>query len=104
MTLLNDFAPRSAAPGPMRSAIGHTTGELAKVINNWIAGLIAQREYQANVALLRSFSDRQLKDVGLDRRQVEKLAEAGDARSRIQQAKHAEESMDRIGRSDSAKV
>ena len=95
MTLLNDFAARSAAPAAMRSAIGNTRG-LAKVINNWIAGL-AQREYQENVTLLRSFSDRQLKDVGLDRSQVEKLAEAGDARSRIQQAKHAEESMDRIG-------
>jgi uncharacterized protein YjiS (DUF1127 family) len=104
MALLNDFAARSAAPTAMRSAIAHTTGELAKLINNWIAGLIAQREYQANVALLRSFSDRQLKDVGLDRRQVEKLAEAGDARSRIQQAKHAEESMDWMSRSDSAKV
>ena len=69
MTLLNDVAARSAAPTAMRNAIDHTTAGLAKLINNWIAGLIAQREYQANVALLRSFSDRQLKDIGLDRRQ-----------------------------------
>jgi hypothetical protein len=41
MALLNDFAARSAAPTAMRSAIAHTTGELAKLINNWIAGLIA---------------------------------------------------------------
>ncbi|TMJ62750.1 MAG: DUF1127 domain-containing protein [Alphaproteobacteria bacterium] len=61
------------------------------MVNNWIAALIAQREYQAQLILLRSLTDRELRDIGLDRCQAgEGLAEAAQARSRCQQSKKAD--------------
>jgi len=88
MTIANDSSIySSAAPGAFRKTIRKATRRLGRVINNWIAALIAQREYQAQLSLLRSFSDRELRDMGLDRSQTgEGLAEAGRDRSRAQQS------------------
>jgi len=63
---------------------------LARLANGWIAALIAQRQRQANLVILRSLSNRELRDIGLDRCQIgEGLAEAAKARSRLQQSKRS---------------
>jgi uncharacterized protein YjiS (DUF1127 family) len=91
MTLLNDISTRRAAPAVTGSAIRSTATSIGKLINRWIAAFIAHREYQANLALLRSFSDRELRDMGLDRCQIgEGLADAARTRSRVQQSRNVE--------------
>jgi uncharacterized protein YjiS (DUF1127 family) len=57
---------------------------LARLINGWVAAVIAERERQANLVLLRSLSDRELRDIGLNRCEIGPgLAEA--AKTRLQQ-------------------
>ena len=61
---------------------------LARFINGFVANVIAQRERQAQLAVLRSLNDRELKDIGLNRCEVgEGLAEAAKARSVGQQSR-----------------
>jgi|RhiMetStandDraft_4_1073278.scaffolds.fasta_scaffold628012_1 uncharacterized protein YjiS (DUF1127 family) len=56
-----------------------------QVINNFVAAIIAQRERQANLAILRTFSDRELRDIGIARGQiVAGLAEAAKERTALQ--------------------
>jgi uncharacterized protein YjiS (DUF1127 family) len=91
MTFLNDTSNFSATPAAIRKAFGYFARRVGRLINNWIAARIAQREYQANLALLRSFSDRELRDMGLDRSQIgDGLADAAKLRSRWQQSRHAD--------------
>jgi uncharacterized protein YjiS (DUF1127 family) len=88
MTIANDSSIYSSAPGAFRKMIRKATARLGRLINNWIAALIAQREYQAQLALLRSLSERELRDIGLDRSQIgEGLAEASRNRLRGQKSK-----------------
>jgi len=63
MTILNSNSSYSAAPPAIRRAFGIFLARLARLINGWIAAVIAHREYQANLVVLRSFSDRELKDI-----------------------------------------
>lgn len=89
MTLLNDTSSFSATPAAIRKTIGYFARRAGRLINSWIAAFIARREYQANMALLRSLSDRDLRDIGLDRCQIgEGLAEAAKARYRGQRSNH----------------
>ena len=92
MTIANDTSIySSAAPGAFRKTIRKATRRLGRLVNNWIAALIAHREYQAQLTLLRSLTDRELRDIGLDRCQAgEGLAEAAQARSRCQRSKKAD--------------
>jgi len=88
MTMLNSASNYSATPAAIRKTIRIFVRGLGRLINNGIAALIAQREHQANLTLLRRFSDRELRDIGLDRGQIgEGLAEAANARSRFQQSR-----------------
>jgi uncharacterized protein YjiS (DUF1127 family) len=58
---------------------------LARFVNNFVAAMIAQREHQANLTILRSFSDRELRDIGLARSQIAGgLVEAAKERARLQ--------------------
>jgi uncharacterized protein YjiS (DUF1127 family) len=58
---------------------------IVRVINNFVAAIIAQREHQANLTILRTLSDRELRDMGLARSQlVGGLAEAAKERARLQ--------------------
>jgi uncharacterized protein YjiS (DUF1127 family) len=56
---------------------------IVRVINNFVAAIIAQREHQANLTILRTLSDRELRDMGLARSQLG-LAEAAKERARLQ--------------------
>jgi uncharacterized protein YjiS (DUF1127 family) len=56
-----------------------------RVINNFVAAIIAERERQANLAILRNLSDRELWDIGLARSQIGAgLAEAAKERAQLQ--------------------
>ena len=55
---------------------------IVRAVNNFVATIIAQREQQANLTILRSLSDRELRDMGLTRSQVAGgLAEAAKERA-----------------------
>jgi uncharacterized protein YjiS (DUF1127 family) len=89
MTMLNNtssqFGGSAARPGTARRAARVFLKTLARSINNWIACLIAKRERQANLVILRSLSDRELSDMGLSRNQIgEGLCEAGKGRAEQQ--------------------
>ena len=87
MTILNSNSSYPAAPPAIRRAFGIFLARLARLINGWIAAMIAHREYEANLVVLRSLSDRELKDIGLNRGEVgEALAEAAKTRLRKQQS------------------
>jgi uncharacterized protein YjiS (DUF1127 family) len=84
MTLLNHSSGYTPASGAVRTAIGYFFAGAGRLINRFVAALIEQRAHQANLVLLRSFSDRELHDIGLDRCAIEGgLAEA--ARLRLEQ-------------------
>jgi uncharacterized protein YjiS (DUF1127 family) len=87
MTTLNNTSSHYATPATIRRAIRFIFRGLARLINSWIAAMIAHRERQANLVVLRSLSDRELSDMGLHRCEIgEGLAEAAKVRSRNQQS------------------
>ena len=87
MTLLNHTTGYTPASGTVRTAIGYFLSRVGCLINRFVAALIEQRARQANLVLLRSFSDRELRDIGLDRANLEGgLAEAGRLRLEQQDA------------------
>jgi uncharacterized protein YjiS (DUF1127 family) len=53
---------------------------LRRVVNTWIADALAYRERQAAIHALRLYDDRELKDIGLYRGQIEQAV--GDASHR----------------------
>ena len=58
---------------------------IVRVVNNFVATIIAQREHQANLTILRTLSDRELSDMGLTRGQIGVgLAEAAKERALLQ--------------------
>ena len=53
---------------------------IVRVVNNFVAAIIAEREHQADLTILRNPSDRELRDMGLTRSQIGGgLAEAARA-------------------------
>jgi uncharacterized protein YjiS (DUF1127 family) len=88
MTLLNHTTGYTPASGRARTAIGSFLAGAGRLINRFVAALIEQRARQASLVLLRSFSDRELHDIGLDRSIIEGsgLAEAARMRSQLQDA------------------
>jgi uncharacterized protein YjiS (DUF1127 family) len=87
MTLLNHTTGYTPASGTVRTAISHFLARAGRLINLFVAALIEQRARQASLVLLRSFDDRQLRDIGLDRCTLEcGLAEAARERARQQDA------------------
>ena len=85
MSLLNhtsDFSASQLAVG--RSLRGFGRG-VFRAVNNVIATIIAQREHQAQMTILRQLSDRELRDIGLSRSDIGGgLAEAAKDRTRSQ--------------------
>jgi uncharacterized protein YjiS (DUF1127 family) len=85
MTILNSHSSYSATPPAFRRAFGIFLTRLARFINRRIAAVIAHREHQANLVVLRRLSDRELKDIGLHRGELgDALAEAAKVRLRMQ--------------------
>jgi uncharacterized protein YjiS (DUF1127 family) len=85
MTLLT--ATRSNAATAKRRRLIVFLGQLARLVDDWVAFIIKDLERRAEIAALQHLSDRQLKDIGLYRGQIEgALAEASRDRLRQQNA------------------
>jgi uncharacterized protein YjiS (DUF1127 family) len=67
MTMMTNI-PNSAATVPIGRKFAAYLGDC---INNWLAAWIARQEREAARKALVSFSDRQLRDIGLCRAQIE---------------------------------
>jgi|SRR6516162_2773997 uncharacterized protein YjiS (DUF1127 family) len=81
MTLLSSYSSYSDT-SHIRKIVRRIGRGLFRLINEWIAAIIAQREHQAALAALRILDDRQLRDMGLDRGQIgSALADAAKYRA-----------------------
>ena len=86
MTLLNSSSGYSGT-SYVREMVRSIGRWLFSLVNGWVAAIIAHREYQASLAVLRSLSDRELRDMGIQRDQIgEGLADAARERASRQHA------------------
>ena len=87
MTMLNNTSNYSATPAATCGAINSFLSVFARLVHRWVAAMIARRAHQANLTILRSLSDRELRDIGLYRGQIgEGLPEAAEARLQLQRS------------------
>jgi uncharacterized protein YjiS (DUF1127 family) len=87
MTMLNNTSSYSATPAVIRRAVRFSLTVLARLVHGWVAAVIAHRAHQANLVMLQSLSDRELRDIGLNREQIGAgLADAAANRSRLQRS------------------
>ncbi len=85
MSMLNSISESSASPLTIRRSLGAFGRGIFRAVNNAIAAIIAQREHQAQLAILRQLSDRELRDIGLSRSAIGAgLAQAAKDRTRSQ--------------------
>lgn len=85
MTLLT--TTRSSAATQIRRRFAVLLRRIGRLVDNWVASTIAEFERRAERAALQRLSDRQLKDIGLYRGQIEgALDEAARDRLRQQNA------------------
>ncbi|MFO1108134.1 MAG: DUF1127 domain-containing protein [Bradyrhizobium sp.] len=85
MTMLNGTSDSSVPPSAIVRSLRALGRSTFRAINNAIAAIIAQREQQAQLTILRGLSDRELRDIGLARSNTGAgLAEAAKERSRAQ--------------------
>ena len=85
MSMLNSTSEFSSAPSAIRRSLRVVGRSVSRAINNAIAAIIAQREQQANLTVLRKMSDRELRDIGLARSEIGGgLAQAAKERLRTQ--------------------
>ena len=88
MTMLNHTSSDSVIPVAFKRSLRFFAIRLARRINDWVSAVVAHREQQAQRFVLRTLSDRELKDFGLNRSQIsEGLAEAAATRSRCQRSR-----------------
>jgi len=82
MSMLSSISDFSARPSVFGRSIRNLARAVAGVVNRLIAAIIAERERQANLAVLRALTDRELRDMGLMRSQIGAgLAQAAKDRS-----------------------
>ena len=67
MTMITNI-PNSATTVPIARKVASYLGDC---VNHWLAAWIARTEREAARKMLVSFSDRQLRDIGLCRSQIE---------------------------------
>jgi uncharacterized protein YjiS (DUF1127 family) len=85
MSLLNSTSDFSVSPFAIRRSLRAFGRGVFRAINNAVAAVIAQREHQAQLTLLRQLSDRELRDIGLVRSDISGgLAQAAKERARAQ--------------------
>jgi uncharacterized protein YjiS (DUF1127 family) len=85
MTMLNNTSGPLAASTGVRDSLRSGRTWLGRLVNGLVATVIAHREYQANLAMLRQFTDRELADIGLHRNDIcGGLSEAAKLRSEMQ--------------------
>ena len=85
MSMLNQTHDFSSTPSAIRRSLRVFGRSVFRAINNVIAAIIAQREQQANLTVLRKMSERELRDIGLARSEIGAgLAQAAKERIRTQ--------------------
>ena len=85
MSLLNSTSDFSVSPFAIRRSLRSFGRGVFRAVNNAVAAVIAQREHQAQLTLLRQLSDRELRDIGLARGDIAGgLAQAAKERARAQ--------------------
>jgi uncharacterized protein YjiS (DUF1127 family) len=83
MTMLNATPRDASTPTYIRRRIDILLARIGRLINGWVAAAIARHERKAALYVLRRFSDRELKDIGLYRGDLgESLEEAAKYRQR----------------------
>jgi len=83
MSLITPTTPLFAATAS-RKRLLLALRRLGRLVDNYVASLLAEFERRAEIHALRRLSDRQLRDIGLSRHQIDGgLAEA--ARDRLEQ-------------------
>ncbi len=88
MTMLNNISSYSTTSTAIRGAFKSSLSAFGRLVHGWVAAIIAHRARQANLVILRSLSDRELKDIGLNRCDIgEGLSEA--AKFRLQSQRFA---------------
>ena len=60
---------------------------LNRRVNRWIAGWLARREREAILATLRDLGDRDLKDIGVSRNQIDARTEIARERTWLQRCR-----------------
>jgi uncharacterized protein YjiS (DUF1127 family) len=73
MTILTNIQPTTVSGLRQRTIVLY--GRLRRLVNDWVAAIIAHRERQAALYALHGFDDRQLKDIGLYRCQLDETLE-----------------------------
>jgi uncharacterized protein YjiS (DUF1127 family) len=85
MIMLSNITNLSATSLTIQRSTRLFTRGIFRIVNNFVAAIVAERERQANLIILRSLSDRDLKDMGLCRNQIGgDLTEAARERARFQ--------------------
>jgi uncharacterized protein YjiS (DUF1127 family) len=80
MTMLLPTQSRTP-PSLRRVVLFNAAARLRRFVNGWVANFIVHRERQAVLTALHLLNDRQLKDIGLHRGQIdEAVAKAAQAR------------------------
>ena len=81
MTML--LPTQSTTAPSLRRIVLFNAARIRRLVNGWIAALIARHERRATLATLRRFDDRELKDIGLYRGELyDAVAKASQARLR----------------------
>jgi uncharacterized protein YjiS (DUF1127 family) len=70
MTMMTNIPSTAADPIGRRFAVA-----LGNFINNWLAAMIAHQERKAARNMLFGFNDRQLRDIGISRSQIDYVVE-----------------------------
>ena len=84
MTMLTNMQTSATRPFALRAAV--RLAHLRRFINRFFAAVIARHERQAARAVLHRLDDRQLKDLGIYRAQIESnLEDLAQTRARMQQ-------------------
>jgi uncharacterized protein YjiS (DUF1127 family) len=85
MTMLSNIPHHPPATSRNRSSVGSFLAWLDRLVDRLVVAVIARHERQAQLAALRQFSDRELKDIGVCRGEIDYgLGEAAKTRARQQ--------------------
>ena len=84
MSMLSNIAESTNTVAIQRSIRLLTRG-ISRLVNNFVASIIAQREHQACLTILRTLADRHPSDMGVSRSQLGGgLTEAAKERAKLQ--------------------
>ena len=85
MTMLSNIPRYPLATARNRSSVGGFLVLLGRLVDRLVAAAIVRHQRQAELAALHRFSDRELKDIGICRGEIDyALDEAAKTRARLQ--------------------